>query len=331
MTTDDLQSRLEKAVLARSILINSGHLTAFRLFSGFYEGYPDLTADVYARTMVLYDYADPPDHRILDRAQDFLLARLPWLDSALQKTRSSPDPLRRRGRLTYGEKPAFQVQEHGVQYALDLTLNQDASFYLDTRGLRTWLLERSSGLSIINLFAYTGALGIAALAGGADQVVQVDRSDKFLSLAGASCSLNHLDPGKMKLLAMDFFSACARFKRSGDLFDIAIMDPPYISTTKKGVVDLANAYNRLVNKVRPLVKDGGFLVAINNALFLKGTDYLSSLELLGRDGYLSIETILPVPDDITGYPDARITLPPVDPSPFNHPTKIAILKVRRKG
>ena len=268
MTVDDLNSRLEKAVQARSSLVDPGHLSAFRLFAGFYEGFPGLAADIYAHTLVLYDYANPPDHLMLDRAQGYLLARLPWLDCVVQKVRWSSEPLERCGRLTFGRTPAPQISEHGVQYAVDLRMNQDASLYLDTRRLRAWLLGAASGRSVLNLFAYTGSLGIAALAGGASQVVQVDRSDKFLALAKESCRLNRLDPKKMKLLAMDFFNACARFKRSGEQFDIAILDPPVFSITEKGVVDQVNASTRLINKVRPLVKDGGYLVAINNALFL---------------------------------------------------------------
>ena len=86
----------------------------------------------------------------------------------------------------------------------------------------------------------------------------------------------------------------------------------------------------LINKVRPLVKDGGSIVAINNALFLKGADYFASLEQLGQGGYLSIDGLIPVPPDFTGTADTRAAQPPVDSAPFNHPTKIAILKVRRR-
>ncbi len=134
----------------------------------------------------------------------------------------------------------------------------------------------------------------------------------------------------MELIDRDFFSAVAYYKKTGELFDRVIVDPPYQSTTAKGRVDLANAAIRVINKVRPLVNDGGALIAINNALFLKGSDYLSSLEQLCRDGYLAIEKIIPVPEDFTGFPDTIVTPPPVDPAPFNHPTKIVIMRARRK-
>ena len=43
-----------------------------------------------------------------------------------------------------------------------------------------------------------------------------------------------------------------------------------------------------------------------------------------------VEEIIPVPDDFTGYPATRVGAFVTDPAPFNHPTKIAVLRVRRK-
>lgn len=88
---------------------------------------------------------------------------------------------------------------------------------------------------------------------------------------------------------------------------------------------------RLINKLRPLVNDGGWLVAINNALFLSGQDYHAELETLCHDGHLSLEALIPIPEDFTGFPETRVGNPPVDPSPFNHPTKIAVLRVKHRS
>jgi 23S rRNA (cytosine1962-C5)-methyltransferase len=130
-------------------------------------------------------------------------------------------------------------------------------------------------------------------------------------------------------VASDFFGVVARLKRSGSLFDGVILDPPYFSTTAKGRVDLGESV-RLINKVRPLIADGGWLVAVNNALFVSGAEYVHALETLGAEGYLTIERFIAVPPDCTGDPaTVRRTLP-ADPAPFNHSTKIAMLRVRRK-
>jgi len=328
-----LKDQLDRAVAARAALIDPNHITALRLFNGFYEGCPELVADVYARTLVLYGYASSVERSLslLASAQAHLLLRLGWLGCVIQKVRTSPDLALRRGRITSGGIPDQQVCENGVWYAIDLLMNQDASLYLDTRNLRLWLQGlRPTGGSVLNTFAYTGALGVAALAGGAGRVVQVDRSRKFMQLALQSCALNHLDAARMELQAVDFFSAVAHFKRTGELFDCVIVDPPYFSTTGKGTVNLLAEAGRVINKLRPLVKDGGYIAAINNALFLKGVDYFASLEQLCQDGYLAIESLIPAPQDQSGYPDTIVSQAPADPAPFNHPTKIVILKVKRK-
>jgi 23S rRNA (cytosine1962-C5)-methyltransferase len=77
------------------------------------------------------------------------------------------------------------------------------------------------------------------------------------------------------------------------------------------------------------VRDSGRLVSINNALFVSGADYLMEMKDLCADGYLSLEEILPVPQDFIGCAGSA-TAWPADPAPFNHPTKIAVLRVRRK-
>jgi len=57
---------------------------------------------------------------------------------------------------------------------------------------------------------------------------------------------------------------------------------------------------------------------------------MAELDELCQSPYLALEAILPVPPDVTGYPETIVTPPPKDPAPFNHPTKIAILRVTRK-
>jgi 23S rRNA (cytosine1962-C5)-methyltransferase len=308
-----------------------------RLFNGFLEGDHDLAIDIYGHTLLLHNYADDPASAEaatvkVQQAWHFLKGQLPWLQAALVKTHSAPDPAARRGVLLAGSAEDLdkQVCEDGVWYALDLTMHQDASLYLDTRLLRGWLKTNLAGQSVLNAFAYTGSLGVAALAGGAQAVVQLDLNRRFLNLARVSYTLNGFPIRAEDFIAGDFFSEVNRLKRGGDLFDCVIIDPPFFSITDKGRVDLVGQSQRLINKVRPLVKDGGRLVTINNALFLSGQDYYALLQDLCADGYLSNDELISVPPDFTGYPETILGAPPVDPTPFNHSTKIAVLGVKRK-
>ncbi len=334
--SDENEIQIRELILAalgkRLPNLKPEHDSAVRLFNGFYEGCRDLVADLYGSTLVLFSHAESEEHSIVlsQEARDIYLEALPWIKCVLVKHHNAREKELRNGVITFGSKSDDVVVEHGIKYAVDLKLNQDASFYLDTRILRKWILENTKSLDVINTFAYTGSLGLAALAGGAASVFQLDRNRKFLDLARRSAMLNRLDLGKMKLAAVDFFVGIGQLKRSNTLFDMVILDPPFFSVTEKGLVDQAKESYRLVNKVRPLLRDGGRIVAINNSLFLEGSEFMRSLEDLGQDGFVTIEETIPVPEDITGYSETILIKPPVDPAPFNHPTKIVVLKVKRK-
>jgi len=329
--TNPLLSLLEKAVLSRTPLFEDRHENAFRLFNGFHEGYPDLTLDVYGRTLVVHNYADDPaqNQSVVREAVSTIRDTLTWLRAGVLKTRNGETQEDKRGKVIFGETPDHKIKEHGVWYAVDLTMNRDASFYLDTAHLRKWLIENLKGRSVLNTFAYTGSLGVAAMAGGASRVVQTDRNRQFLKLAKDSYSLNGFPIHKQDFVAQDFFPTAARLKATRQLFDCVIIDPPFFSATSKGRVDLEKESTRLINKVRPLINDEGYLIAINNALYVSGKEYMNSLEELCKDGYLKVRELIPVPEDFIGY--ESVGNPITDPAPFNHSTKIAILDVKRKS
>ncbi|MBI1760341.1 MAG: class I SAM-dependent methyltransferase [Acidobacteria bacterium] len=328
-----LEACLGAALSARAGLFEERHQTAFRLFNGFSEGWPALVADLYAQTLVLHDYAERPEtaSAAVRQAQQFYQARLPWLRAIVLKQRNAESAEARNGRLLYGTQPCRKVREHGVWYALDVRLNQDAGFYLDTRNVREWALRNVRGKSVLNTFAYTGSLGIAARAGGAARVVQLDLKREFLNVAKTSCMLNGFSIDRRDFLAGDFWPLISRLNREKTRFDGVFLDPPFFAATAKGVVDTENNFARLINKVRPLINDGGWLVAINNALYVSGGEYLRVLQALCADGYLAVEELLTVPLDCAGYETARTASTVTDPAPFNHATKIAVLRVRRKA
>ena len=319
-----------KSLLAQAWNLRNGaslHQTPIRLFNGFREGLPDLAVDLYGQTLVVFAYTPDPLRaaELGNQVVDFYRSHLPDLRCVLLKRRTgSAGPA---AEILWGQEPDSQVAENGIQYALDLTRHQDATLYLDTRLLRQWAAANLGGQRVLNTFAYTGSLGIAALAGDASRVVQTDLDASYLALARRSLSLNGWDIGRQQLLPGDFFRITARLRHAGELFNCIFLDPPFFSQTQAGRFDLNQDTARLVNKVRPLLADGGLLVAINNAVFVSGRAYLDALEPLCAGGYLEVETFIPVPDDFIGLDTQPL---PVDPAPFNHSTKIAILRARRK-
>lgn len=338
MPDHDLLSLLEKAFVFRQeqnhleILPITGS-SALRLFNGFWEGFPGLAVDLYGRSLVFHGYTQNEAENLNNArlALGYYTSALPFaISAAILKNRGAADPGQRRGVLLSGNEPDSQIIEHGIRYALNLRLHQDASLYLDTRLLRAWAVQNLSGAHVLNTFAYTGSLGAASTAAGASRVIQTDLSSEFLSVARETYRLNGWEAREKDFLAGDFFSVVARLKGENALFDCIFLDPPFFSATEKGRFDLNYEMIRLINKVRPLVGDGGWLVAINNALFVSGQGYLESLQELTHSGYVEIDSWVSAPADFTGFNAAPIDPLPADPAPFTYSTKIALLRVKRK-
>lgn len=345
--TSALAERLRAALDARGELLRAaaerGWSAALRLFNGYSEGQPGLVAELYGRTLVLLNHAAQAAELTgaVNAALDFYRAALPGLESALVKTRHAVDEELRRGEVAWGSRLARRVREGEIWYALDLRLNQDTSFYIDARELRAWLAANSAGLEVLNTFAYTGSLGTACAARGAGWVLQSDLNRRFLNLGKDSYALNGLPVRRADFLAQDFFHLAAQLRRSQQRFDLVILDPPFFSASPAGRVDLVGEAEALVNKVRPLVREGGRLVVVNNALYVSGRAFLTALanlsrgkageheDELGWGGWLELERIIPVPADAAGFPPLG-TPWPAEPAPFNHPTKIAVLRVHRE-
>lgn len=304
---------------------------AIRLFNGFLEGSPGTVLELFGRTLVFHDHKKRSEVSV-QRWVEVIQARIPWVSCVLWKRHTSKDREEQQGKIILGDVLQMDtwIQEDKVKYAIDLRLNMDTSFYLDTRVVRAWLWANAASKKVLNTFAYTGSLGVAALAGGASRVIQLDRNKMFLEVAKRSYELNGLAVAKGSMVAADFFEHIGRLKKQEELFDIIVVDPPFFSRTKRGQIDLEGEAHRVINKVRPLVGDGGALVTINNALYLEGAAYHAMLSDLCKSGYMKIETLLEVLPDCAGFSSTRSGKPPAAPAPFNHPTKIAILRVKRK-
>ncbi len=328
--TDTLEA-LKRALVHRTGFDVEPHTVPFRAFNGFTEGDKSLAIDVFGRSAVFYDFADASlerDRR--DAVITTLRAQYPWLRAGVWKERKSRSEQARAGTVCFGTEKELDrfVVEDGVKYAFEPLKAHDAGFYVEMRGLRAWLKATFGGKHVLNTFAATGSLGVAARAGGAD-VVHTDKNGEALQTAKRSYDLNKFEVRRADFIANDFFPTAGRLKAENKLFDCVIVDPPFRSETKGGKVDLETEWQRVANKLRPLVAHQGSLVIVNNALFLPGAEFRAGLDALGHGGYVTFEKSIPIPDDVRGFGVTDGGWP-ADPAPFNHPTKIAVLKVTRK-
>lgn len=331
LESDRFFEEFQKAVTYRRELVLSDPLRCCRLFNGFYEGNPAFSLDLFAATLVIQSYSEGSvlPENWLDFVQKAVNPIIPGIKSVLLKEHFSDDNEIRNGIILSGSSLDEQIREWGVLYSVDLQLNRDNGFYLDNAMLRKWLIDHCGGKRVLNTFAYTGSLGMAALTGGATYVVQTDRNEKFLNQFYKTVEINRVPAERYKNVVGDFFKIMAVMRKEEQLFDIVIMDPPFYSKTRNGIVDLQRNFINLINKIRPLVADGGKIIAINNALYVSGSEMIDHLEKAFNDEYIRIDERIPVPESFYGGDLSRVKLP-ADPFPFNHPTKIVVLNVKRK-
>lgn len=161
--------------------------------------------------------------------------------------------------------------ENLEKYKLNLNNPQNIGFFLDMKNGREWIRKNSQNKSVLNLFSYTCSLSVAALKGGALEVINVDMSKSSLSTGEQNHIINNVN-GKAKFIPYDIMSSFANLKRKGP-FDLVIIDPP---TNQGDSFKVERDYHKIVRKLSDMTKQGALIMACLNSPFLKA-DYLYKL------------------------------------------------------
>lgn len=155
----------------------------------------------------------------------------------------------------------FSIAEQGLKYQLDFKAGMHSGLFLDMAEARQWLRAHATGKKVLNLFSYTCAFSVAAIAGGAEAVVNIDLSRLSLNRGRESHRLNEHDMKRVTFLGHDIFKSWGKLKRLGP-FDLVIVDPP---SYQKGSFVLAKDYVRVVRQLPALLNENaGVLACLND-------------------------------------------------------------------
>jgi len=163
----------------------------------------------------------------------------------------------------------WTLTEGGLQYRVDLGKKQNNGLFLDMRYGRDWVRANAEGKRVLNLFAYTCGFSVAAIAGGAEHVVNLDMSRAALSRGRDNLRLNGHDLGKVAFLGHDLFKSWGKVINSGP-YDLVIIDPP---SFQKGSFLLTKDYQRVLRRLPELLGPGGTVLACMNDPSI-GPDFL---------------------------------------------------------
>lgn len=90
--------------------------------------------------------------------------------------------------------------------------------------LFNWLGQDLTGLSCLDLFAGSGALGFEAASRGAERVVLVEKAPRVLAALRQNAEHLGADPARLEIRAGDAVQYVASTQ---ERFDVLFLDPPY--------------------------------------------------------------------------------------------------------
>src|SRR5262249_17382030 len=232
--------RVERAVAFRRALGLEG---AFRVVHAEGDGLSGFTADRFGDFAVLWCYS-----RALASQARLVAEAL----RELAPVRGVVLKLRPRGGAAsgkvdqeiVGEKPPEKlvVVESGVACEVHLEAGMNVGLFTDMREHRRGLPRLTPGRRVLNGFAYTGPLSVAAARGGATQVTSVDLSSGVLKWAAENFRHAGLDPDAHRFEVSDVARWLARAAQAGERFDLVILDPPTYSAARASAWSMKSDY-----------------------------------------------------------------------------------------
>lgn len=154
--------------------------------------------------------------------------------------------------------------EQGLDYKLDFQRGQNLGFFADMAQGRCWVRERAEGKKVLNLFSFTCSFSVAALAGEAQSVVNIDLSDAALTLGKQNHALNGFQDARVHYLPHDIFRSWKKLQNLGP-YDLIIVDPP---SAQKGSFMAPRDYPKTLRKLHKLLAPEAELLICLNAPWL---------------------------------------------------------------
>ncbi len=192
--------------------------------------------------------------------------------------------------ILFGELDGeIKFKENNHVFLSDVLEGQKTGFFLDQKDLRSEIELLADGNRVLNLFSYTGAAGIYALAGGATSVHHVDSSENALAMCHRQTKLNKFTADSCTTEEANIFVWLAN-QRGGD-YDMVIMDPPAIIKSIKDKEAGMKAYHFLNRAAMRFVRDGGIFITSSCSHYFTEEEMLYTLRRASVQNNLWLEPI----------------------------------------
>ena len=242
-------------------LVDNDTTTCYRLIHGEGDLLPGLVVDIYHRTAVVQCHSVG---MYLSRQNISEAIRAAYGDSIEAIYDKSSQTLPFKADLgaidgyLWGRsiEPNTVVFENGLKFKVNWEEGQKTGFFIDQRVNRDLVRQYAKGRKVLNTFCYTGGFSVAALAGGAREVVSIDLSERAVKLADENVRLNFGDDARHEAIACN---AVEYLKDIDDSYDLIILDPPAFAKHHKVLGNALQGYKKINARALQKIRPGGIL------------------------------------------------------------------------
>ncbi|MBE6175950.1 MAG: class I SAM-dependent rRNA methyltransferase [Rikenellaceae bacterium] len=242
-------------------LVGNTETSCYRLVHGEGDLLPGLVVDIYNRTAVVQCHSVG---MYLSRQAIATAIREAFGDSidAIYDKSSQTLPFKADlgaidgylyGRATERDNI---VLENGLKFKVNWEEGQKTGFFIDQRVNRDLVREYSKGRKVLNTFCYTGGFSVAALAGGAKEVVSIDLSERAVKLAEENVAINFGSEAPHRAIACN---AVEYLKDIDSDYDLIILDPPAFAKHHKVLGNALQGYKKINARALEKIAPGGIL------------------------------------------------------------------------
>ena len=155
----------------------------------------------------------------------------------------------------------IELEENGLIWKVDLSKGQKTGYYLDQRLNRLAAAQWTPrNARVLDVCTYLGgfALTIAKHA-TTNSVVAIDSSERALQAAFANAERNQLQD-RVDFVQADFMDYLSNEVDLGTRFDMIVLDPPRLATSRENMRRALAAYHRINYLAIRMLEPGGILV-----------------------------------------------------------------------
>lgn len=252
--------RIEQALAWRARFLPDA--TSYRMIYSEGDFLPGLIVDRYEDVLVVQFLTLGMDVR-----RDMIVEALAELAKPRAIFERSDVPSRRyegldlQKGLLWGELPPqpMIIRENGLSFEIDVVEGQKTGYFLDQKENRRSLAPLVAGAKVIDVFCHNGTFALHALHYGAKEVLGVDSSDRAIEAARRNAALNGFE-GRAQFVVANAFDYLRALERSGERFDVVVLDPPAFAKGKSHFEAARRGYKEVNLRGIKILRPGGFLV-----------------------------------------------------------------------